>query len=1226
MDESVLFPSPNWFQVSGLAISKDGWLVYSGPGKSLCIVEPLKNYNSVIDSKQPYCVHFWNRAHNDKIVSVDLSPEWPEKRCILTGAADGTVKQWVITNIAQEFKINSTHSHEVHHNEKEEVTGVGYSNEQFAITVGSFGTVVKWDLKSNVVKNYQHLLKSFKPVCMSCSSHLLLHVAVGTKQGVIFVLDLNGQGKTIYKVRGQDDEIMTVSWCPQYEVVIKKLLKESDKRPSVSERLHKIRNEPEPDEIEDSNPKSSENLEASGMVKSLPEDSFDESVTVEDDMFDIYKDHEADEFGHKKYQPEEIRVKIKPDLKQEDYLAECLKLKEQILRNKNETEESIESLVEALDKTHVSNDESHNDVLDDKNKDDLVQGSDHVHKHLLATIGKLGGVRIWSKTGKLIASCAVPQNKNMKIKSPSWPSLLWYKSNMLLIGDNRSQLLECNPLVIDCKNKLDWKIVHSLHKRGLYSLTTNAPRVQTEADKHKIWSVWSTSQDRNIIEYCVEKREKVAVHATCGRFVYCIRSCPYDAGKIAISVGDGTVRIWETNTLDHDDTKLAAGTITAYWQNVQGRVLTLAWHPTKENWLAFSTAESRVGILDTSGRGARALVPGLAGGVYSLCWGLRSHLYACASGQLVVYDAARPDQPPVPVGVEFEGQKWEISSISWSSRGFLVGSNSGGVAVLTHELPHTVTAAVFAFSKMIHSIDWHPQQTSNSNEESPLKDMIAVCSLDNQNTIIILEYSDKGDHGQLTTWKTLRGHKGTVFEASWNPHHDDLLLSTSSDATVRVWAASSGACVSVFDGHMAQSALGAAWSAYPQLATKALSGGGDHTLRLWDMNDFPAEAYDENKYEPLKKDKNKKEKKEVKKEDETGGSEVATLNLAAQEKTKSAKRFLLPILCKQALGCTDGLIRRMFEKYGLKSSTSPFTIERVQASSGENIQCDGVDNGLNSEIIEENKGKDYGADFIKIFGTIQEVNEVLDKEQTRHLELSNIESWMMLSIFRGHIDATIQYASQNDLLCPYLLSLTPCVSLKYWKDATQLYLAQIDRLVAKTEGHKLYENKYYGGPVYRKALTRLSTHDVRGAVATLAENKLYKEAYVLCRVRYMDSIATQILHQWANYSNLCGNFEIATVCFIALGDLSEAATVLAKSKKQENLCLAAEIAKAAGRATLADHIEKKSQNTIPSTSDETEEILKELPTKMELLLKQNNNSEDKAVNSEHEEPVGNLVE
>lgn len=84
--------------------------------------------------------------------------------------------------------------------------------------------------------------------------------------------------------------------------------------------------------------------------------------------------------------------------------------------------------------------------------------------------------------------------------------------------------------------------------------------------------------------------------------------------------------------------------------------------------------------------------------------------------------------------------------------------------------------------------------------------------------------------------------------------------------------------------------------------------------------------------------------------------------------------------------------------------------------------------------------------------------------------------------------------------------------------------------------------------------------------------------------------------------------------------------MLAKSKKQENLCLAAEIAKAAGRATLADHIEKKAQNTIPSTSDETEEILKELPTKMELLLKQNNNSEDKAVNSEHEEPVGNLVE
>lgn len=71
--------------------------------------------------------------------------------------------------------------------------GVGYANEIYAITVGCFGNIVKWDLNSNVVKTYSQFLKNFKPTCVSCSQHILLNLAVGTKQGVIFVLDLNGK-------------------------------------------------------------------------------------------------------------------------------------------------------------------------------------------------------------------------------------------------------------------------------------------------------------------------------------------------------------------------------------------------------------------------------------------------------------------------------------------------------------------------------------------------------------------------------------------------------------------------------------------------------------------------------------------------------------------------------------------------------------------------------------------------------------------------------------------------------------------------------------------------------------------------------------------------------------------------------------------------------------------------------------------------------------------------
>lgn len=64
--------------------------------------------------------------------------------------------------------------------------------------------------------------------------------------------------------------------------------------------------------------------------------------------------------------------------------------------------------------------------------------------------------------------------------------------------------------------------------------------------------------------------------------------------RIAISAGDGSVRVWQTHTTNDLEDQLATGFVTSYWQNVQGKILTIAWHPTKENLLAFATAESRV--------------------------------------------------------------------------------------------------------------------------------------------------------------------------------------------------------------------------------------------------------------------------------------------------------------------------------------------------------------------------------------------------------------------------------------------------------------------------------------------------------------------------------------------------------------------------------------------------------------------------------------------------------
>nr|XP_034825115.1 gem-associated protein 5-like [Maniola hyperantus] len=1208
MNGTVIFPSPNWFQVSGLAVSNDGWLVYGGPSKSLCVLELLNPNNHGSGNENCYQAHVINRAHLEKIVSVDICREWPEKKLFLTGSADGAVKQWSFQYVQNTARINSTHCLDIYQNEKEDVVGVGYSSESFAITVGGFGNIIKWDLKSNVAKTYRKFLKKFKPTCIACSHHVPLNVAVGTKQGVVFVLDLNGQGKVVYKVRGQDDEIVNVSWCPQYEVLLRKSFKESIRKSSAMERLEKIRSEVGEDE---------ENLDDSGLEKNLPDDSFDESIVQEDDTFDIYKDHEADEFGHKKFEPKDIMVRVKEEKEQGDFLTECLKLKEDILKIKNESEESVDNLVDALDKTHVDSEEETSDVtLTEKEEvipDAITESSTHIQKHLLATIGKCGGVRLWSKSGKIVGSCAVPKSVNKNPKGSLCTTILWYKPDVLLIADGKSQLLECNPLSIDCKKKLRWTVVHSLHKRGLYCIASNAPRVQSpdkssdpSTDKlsdssQDQWNIWTVAQDRNLICYSMQNHEKVAIYNTCGSFIYTIQSCPYDAKSVALSVGDGAVRVWEADTLDEDDTKLSLGQVTMYWQKVQGKVLVATWHPTRDNLLAFATAESRVGLIDASGkmeRPARTLVPALSGAIYSLCWGDGYDLYASGGGRLVRYCTNKPDKDPEAITVKLEGQKWDVCCVNWQARGLLCGSLGGAVAVLD---PYTwdLCTVAFVFSKMIHSMEWHPQQTSSSSEESPHKDLIAISSLDKSCDVAIYEYADKGDGLKLHKWKSLSGHKSVVLQLAWNPHREAWLLSSSHDSTVRVWDVVEGVCIAIFGGH-AQSSLGVAWSAFPQLSSTVVSGGADCCLRVWRVEDYPPAAYTEIKNEvaPRKRKEDMKlkakidENKEVEQQSAEPSTSAGQVAATAGNKLKPPRRFLLPWLRKQMARCNAHSLRKMAEQL-LKSEESGKSNQEINQKV------------VKSEEIETNEVKENEqvyVEFWKVFGNTNDLNEVLDLEMHRHLKFERFEAWCMVSLFRGHIDATLQAASRRDALCPFLLSIAPSVSFKYWKDVTQLYLAQIERLVAKGEEDKLSEVKRYGGTIYQRAALQLSVHELKGAVTALVDARLFLEAYVLARARHVDSLAVDVLHAWKRQCIVLGRPELVAMCDLALGDVYKAAVSLAKSNNQDLLSLAADLAKAAGQPTFATHIEDKKSLILSETPDvDAAEDLKELPSKIDLL-------------------------
>lgn len=185
---------------------------------------------------------------------------------------------------------------------------------------------------------------------------------------------------------------MNLGWCPKFEVQVNKHLKESTSTTkSISARLDKIRQEANDSEITNTSVTSETSANETDIVD-------------EEDLFDKYKDHGPDEFGHKKYEPETIAVKVDDDsIKEGDFLAECEKLKNDILNKKTDEEPSIESLVDAMEKTNVN---SNGNCDATKKENGHSKGSEeqptvgteddpksvHIQRHLLASIGKNGYV------------------------------------------------------------------------------------------------------------------------------------------------------------------------------------------------------------------------------------------------------------------------------------------------------------------------------------------------------------------------------------------------------------------------------------------------------------------------------------------------------------------------------------------------------------------------------------------------------------------------------------------------------------------------------------------------------------------------------------------------------------------------------------------------------------------------------------------------------------------
>ncbi|XP_046430819.1 gem-associated protein 5 isoform X1 [Neodiprion fabricii] len=201
MNEATLPPSPNWYLANILACAKDGTVAW-GARNSIVVV-------TFQGDKKIYKYSIISDAHIDRVTSLAFSPKFGEANhnLLVSGGDENVVRIWNMDS------MNAVMAHSFI-DTQQKVIGVDWSraNTNIVCCLSTDGFLVIWNVAHNVTQ--QICLGKVTATCLSCCPHDPDLVAAGTKSGLVYVINVHGNGKIVYKLRGHDTEISSLSWCP----------------------------------------------------------------------------------------------------------------------------------------------------------------------------------------------------------------------------------------------------------------------------------------------------------------------------------------------------------------------------------------------------------------------------------------------------------------------------------------------------------------------------------------------------------------------------------------------------------------------------------------------------------------------------------------------------------------------------------------------------------------------------------------------------------------------------------------------------------------------------------------------------------------------------------------------------------------------------------------------------------------------------------------------------
>ncbi|KAM8763933.1 gem-associated protein 5 isoform 3-T3 [Rhynchonycteris naso] len=842
----------------------------------------------------------------------------------------------------------------------------------------------------------------------------------------------------------------------------------------------------------------------------------------------------------------------------------------------------------------------------------------------LATGSKDQTVRIWSCTrGREVMTLKLPFLKRRggidpTVKERLWLTLHWPK-------DQPTQL------VSSCfgGELLLWDLTQSWRRKyTLFSASSegqnhsrivfNLCPLQTEDGEQLLLS---TSMDRDVKCWDMATLECCWTLPSLGGFAYSLAFSPVDTGCLAIGVGDGMIRVWNTFSIKNNyDVK-------NFWQGVKSKVTALCWHPAKEGCLAFGTDDGKVGLYDTySSKPPQISSTYHKKTVYSLAWGPpipaaspggegdrpSFTLYSCGGEGLVLQH-----NPWKLNGEAFDinrlikdtnSIKYKLpvhTEISWKADGKIMalGNEDGSIDIF--QVPNLkLICTIQQHHKLVNSISWHHEHGSQPELSYLLASGSnnAVIYVHNLKTVI--ESNPESPVTITEPYRTLSGHTAKITCLAWSPHHDGRLVSASYDGTAQVWDTLREEPLCNFRGHRGR-LLCVVWS--PLDPDCIYSGADDFCVYKWitsmQEHSRPPQGKKSTELEKKRlsqpKPKPKKKKKptsRVSAKQEPEGNEDASPRESAgpvengsvsdQEGEEEAREPEAPCAAACAVSrepvlCPPVSLGLEKPKVTVSNKFASLNKEPAKDKPEALVKKRKARSMLPLSTSLDHRSKEELHQDCLVLATARhskELNEDVsaDLEDRFHLGLFTDRAtlYRMMEVEgKGHLEN-----GHPELFHQLML----------WKGDLKGVLQTAaergeltDNLVAMAPiaGYHVWlwaveafaKQLCFQDQYVKAASYLLSTHKVYEAVELLKSNHLYREAIAIAkaRLRPEDPILKDLYFSWGAILEKDGHYAIAAKCYLGAASAYDAAKVLAKKGDPASLRTAAELALIVGEDELS---------------------------------------------------------